>query len=147
MKGWPEPMAGPDFEAILRRYITELWQRGNLSIVDEVTTPDYKRFIAPGAPPLDREGQKARVAAFREAFPDLVWSPEAFVIQGETVAFRLVGSATHRGTFQGVAATGRPVTFVSIDVVRFAGDKLAEHWGVRDDWAILRQIGARLAEG
>ncbi|HEV2237489.1 MAG TPA: ester cyclase [Ktedonobacterales bacterium] len=138
--------AGPDYEAILRRYIRELWQRGNLAIIDELTTPDYKRYAAPGAPPLDRAGHKERVVAFREAFPDLAWAPQAFVIQGVMVAFHLVGTATHRGTFQGVAATGRPVTMVSIDIVRFDGDKMAEHWGARDDWSILRQLGARLAD-
>jgi predicted ester cyclase len=73
--------------------------------------------------------------------------PQAFVVQGEMVAFRVVGTATHRGTFQGIAPTGRAVTMVSIDIVRFEGDRMAEHWGARDDWAILQQLGARLAEG
>jgi predicted ester cyclase len=58
-----------------------------------------------------------------------------------------VGTATHRGPFQGIAPTGRPVTIVSMDLVRFEGEKMAEHWGARDDWSILRQIGARLADG
>jgi predicted ester cyclase len=87
------------------------------------------------------------VAAFRAAFPDLEFIPEAFVIQGDTVAFRLLGRATHHGSFQGIAPTRRPVTIVSIDIVRFEGDKMAEHWGARDDWALLKQIGARLADG
>jgi hypothetical protein len=147
MKGWRGMMTGIDYEAIIRRYLIELWKLGNLNIIDEVTTPSYARYIAPGAPPLDREGQKARVAAFRAAFPDLEFIPETFVIQGDTVAFRLVGRATHHGSFQGIAPTRRPVTIVSIDIVRFEGDKMAEHWGARDDWAILKQIGARLADG
>jgi SnoaL-like polyketide cyclase len=145
MKGLCGTMAGVDYEAIIRHYLIELWKLGNLSIIDEVTTPGYARYTAPGAPPLDRAGQKARVAAFRESFPDLDFTPEAFVIQGDTVAFRLLGKATHRGTFQGMAPTGRPVNIVSIDIVRFENDKMAEHWGARDDWAILRQLGATLA--
>jgi hypothetical protein len=135
-----------DYEAIIRRYLHELWNRGNLGIIDEATTTTYLRHTAPGAPPLDREGQKARATVLRSAFPDLDIVPEAFVTQGDMVAFRMVGTATHLGPFQGLAPTGRRVMMAFIDIVRFEGDRMAEHWGVRDDWAILRQLGATLAE-
>jgi predicted ester cyclase len=141
------PLSGVEYEAIIRRYLYELWSQGNLSIIDEVTTPAYVRHTTPGALPLDREGQEARALALRAAFPDLEIVPEAFVPQGDTIAFRMVGTATHRGPFQGLEPTGRRVTMAFIDIVRFEGDKMAEHWGVRDDWAISRQLGATLAEG
>ena len=62
-------MAVIDYETIIRRYLRELWLVGNLCVIDEVTVPNYMRHTSPGTPPLDREGQKARVLVFTLSLP------------------------------------------------------------------------------
>jgi predicted ester cyclase len=58
------------------------------------------------------------------------------------VASRWTITGTHRGTFQGVPATGRLITFSGIDFSRVVEGKVAEHWAQFDLLAVLQQIGA-----
>ena len=58
------------------------------------------------------------------------------------MASRWTIAGTHRGTFQGVPATGRLVTFSGIDFSRVVEGKVAEHWAQFDLLAVLQQIGA-----
>ena len=58
------------------------------------------------------------------------------------MASRWTITGTHRGTFQGVPATGRLITFSGIDFSRVVEGKVAEHWAQFDLLAVLQQIGA-----
>jgi steroid delta-isomerase-like uncharacterized protein len=87
------------------------------------------------------EGIKAAFAEGRVAFPDLVFTVEDIVAEGDKAACRLRTHATHRGTFMGVPATGKVVTQTGIDILRFADGKLVERWGQFDDLGLLAQLG------
>jgi predicted ester cyclase len=86
----------------------------------------------------------SRQAEFLAAFPDLRCEIDDLIAEGDKVAVpnRLMG--THRGAFVG-PPTGRRVEFSSVDVVRVAGGRIVEHWGLIDALTFLRQIG-RLPE-
>ena len=133
-------MTPEDEKARVRRYVQEAWNNRDLSIIDELMAPSYRRYPASGGTPLDREGQKQRIAGFHRAFPDLRMSIDRIVAEGDQVAFRLVAEGTHQGAFLGVEPTGKHVTFTATDIVRFEGDHIAEHWGNSDDLGLLRQI-------
>src|SRR5205807_5809636 len=59
-------------KAIVRRLIEEVWNKGNLSLVDELFAPNYEHHDS-STPDLGRgpEGEKKRAALYRTAFPDL----------------------------------------------------------------------------
>ena len=63
------------------------------------------------------------------------------------MASRWTITGTHRGTFQGVPATGRQVTMAGIDFIRVVDGKIAEHWAQFDLVGVLQQIGAMSAPG
>ena len=48
---------------------------------------------------------------------------------------------THRGTFLGVAATGREVQFETVDAIRVHNGKITEHWGVANLYSLMKQLG------
>lgn len=50
---------------------------------------------------------------------------------------------THQGTFEGLPATGRPVSFRSIEIYRLEGGKIAEEWVSPDMIGLMSQISAR----
>ena len=77
-------------------------------------------------------------AAFPDARVDTLDSLE----QGDKLALRFVMKATHRGTFLGVPATGRPIELPGITILRFADGKCVERWSTADFLAVLAQIGA-----
>jgi hypothetical protein len=45
------------------------------------------------------------------------------------------------GDLMGVAPTNRPVSFTYVHILRFQDGKAIERWGVRDDLALMRQLG------
>lgn len=132
-------------KAAVLRYLDEAWNKGNLAIIDELMAPDYVRYT-PTAP-LDREGQKQRIAGFRNAFPDLHVEVDRILAEDDHVAFRVIIRGAHRGSLLGVAPTGHSVTITATDIVRFDDGKVVEHWGNMDELGLLRQLGALPARG
>ena len=58
------------------------------------------------------------------------------------VAARIRFRGTHRGGFMGIPATGRAVTFTSMEFNRVVGGRVAEHWVLIDLLGLLQQLGA-----
>jgi predicted ester cyclase len=50
--------------------------------------------------------------------------------------------ATHKGAFNGVPATGRPVAWSEIHIYRIASGKIVEQWSEVNLLGLLMQIGA-----
>jgi steroid delta-isomerase-like uncharacterized protein len=91
--------------------------------------------------PLDRDAQKQRIRALRNAFPDLRLTIDDLIAQGEKVVFRLTVHGTHQGTFMGIPPTGKNVSISAIDIVRFVDDQIVEHWGLMDSLGLMQQLG------
>jgi steroid delta-isomerase-like uncharacterized protein len=105
-------------------------------------TPDYVAHMSGSPVPLDAAAWNAFMVEFTAALPDAQISVEASVAERDIVASRWTMTGTHRGTFQGVPATGRLVTFSGIDFSRVVEGQVAEHWVQFDLLAVLQQIGA-----
>jgi predicted ester cyclase len=85
---------------------------------------------------------KIFVGSFFDAFSNMNFTVESIIAEGDIVAARGTISATHTGTFQGVAPTGKEIIVPSLDYVRCnAEGKFAEHWGGGDQISLLTQLG------
>jgi steroid delta-isomerase-like uncharacterized protein len=105
-------------------------------------TPDFVAHV-PGAPgPLNSDAWVGFAFSFADAFPDLRLTVEEVVADEDRTAARVTFRGTHHGEFQGIPATGRPVTFTSIEFNRMVGGKVAEHWVELDLLGLLGQLGA-----
>jgi predicted ester cyclase len=78
----------------------------------------------------------------RGAFPDVQWSLERLVVEGDQVAARFELRGTHLGEFLGVAATGRQVAVGASNFYRFADGLIVDEAGQPDLLSLLGQIGA-----
>jgi steroid delta-isomerase-like uncharacterized protein len=95
----------------------------------------------PGIAPT-KDGVKAFFRMQLAAFPDLRMDVEDVVANGDKVVARVRYTATNRGEFMGMPATGKGVDVQLIDVFRFGDDGLVrEHWGVMDALAMMQQLG------
>ncbi|MBA2754924.1 MAG: ester cyclase [Chloroflexia bacterium] len=104
-------------------------------------TPDFVAHV-PGAPgPLNSEAWAGFAFSFAAAFPDLRLTVEEVMANEDRTAARVTFRGTHRGEFQGIPATGRSVTFTSIEFNRMVGGKVAEHWVELDLLGLLGQLG------
>ena len=125
----------------LVRHALESLEGGDLDACVELLAADFTAHL-PGLPePLrGREVWRMGARAMLDGFPDLRIHIEDIFGMGERVAVNLRLRGTHRGTFEGVPATGRPVDFRSIELYRVAGDRIAEEWVAPDTMGLMRQI-------
>jgi steroid delta-isomerase-like uncharacterized protein len=128
-------------KAQFRRTYEELLNRGNLSIVDELVAADFINHDAPPGRNRGPESMRQLTNWLRSAFPDLQFSIEEMVAEGDTVVGRVIMRGTHQGTFQGIPPTGRPIQQAHAHFVRFRDGKAIEHRAVRDDLALMQQLG------
>jgi predicted ester cyclase len=115
---------------------------GDDSVVDELCAPDLveHQFGLAGAGRDAIDHVKAAMRDVHGAFPDLAFTVEAAIEQGDTIWVRSRGRATASGPFFG-PPSGRPVEFVVIDQARVVDGRIVEHWGVPDRFALLAQTG------
>jgi steroid delta-isomerase-like uncharacterized protein len=92
--------------------------------------------------PLDKAGLKSFYSSLWDGFPDLKINIDELVGEGDKVVWRITASGTHDGPFQGVPATGKPVTFGGQYTFRFEDGKIVERWSTLDRLSLLVQIGA-----
>jgi steroid delta-isomerase-like uncharacterized protein len=130
-------------KALFRRFAEQLATQGNLSVIDEMVSPDFVEHeqLPPGVP-ASREGVKQLFSMLGTGFPDLQITFHDMIAEGDKVVAIMTWSGTHKGEFMGIPATNKRVSFQVIDVVRITGGKLVEHWGQMDMMAMMQQVGA-----
>lgn len=120
----------------------EAFNTGNTALLDKALAYDWLDHpTAPGQGP-GLAGFKPVVVYFRTAFPDLHATVEDVVIQGDKVVVRTIIRGTQQGEFLSVPATGRPVTFMAIDIHRIANNRIVETWHVEELLSVVQQLGA-----
>lgn len=136
-------MSAKDNKALARHVFEEVWSKGRLDLVDEMLTPDFVgRPGGMGEPFHGPEGAKEFISRLRAAFPDVSYTIEHMVADGDLVSTRWTMRGTHEGAFMGLEPTGRQVTVEGITFQRFDGGRIAEGWTQMDAVGLLRQVGA-----
>jgi steroid delta-isomerase-like uncharacterized protein len=127
---------------VVRRLFEEVWNKGNLPLADELFTPNYAHHdsstLDVGRGP---ESEKKRATLYRTAFPDIRFSIEDIIAEGETVMVRWSCRGTHRGDLSGVAPTGKQFNISGVSIARFANGKMAEGWVNWDALGLMQQLG------
>jgi len=109
-------------KAQVRRVIEEIYNRGDLAVVDELAASDLV-IHASSQEIRGRDGAKQYVAALRAGFPDLHLTVEGQVAEGDMVVTRWTARGTHTGAFQGISATGKAVRVAGTDIDRIIDGK------------------------
>jgi predicted ester cyclase len=128
-------------KAQIRRIYEEMFNQGNLAIADELIAPDILNHAAPPGSNRGPESMRQLITMLSTAFPDMHYTIEEMVAEGDMVACRMTMSGTHQGPLIGIAPTGRSVRQQSqMHFLRFRNGKVIEHWAVRDDLGMMRQL-------
>jgi len=128
---------------VLRRFTDEFINTGDPSLAEELVSPDAV-FHAPTSPEPLRgpEGYLQLLGMLRAAFPDVQWTLEEMVAEGDKVAARFTMRGTHQGPFLGLSPSGRAFTATSMAFYRLEDGKILEENGMPDMASIMQQIGA-----
>jgi steroid delta-isomerase-like uncharacterized protein len=129
-------------KALVRRFYVP-FATGDVDLYDDLLTEDWVEHppAAPGQAP-GRAGYKPVVRQVRAMLPDIAFSLEALVAEGDLVVARSILSATHATDAFGFPATGERFAILTMDMHRIAEGRIAETWHVEDWQHMMRQVGA-----
>jgi steroid delta-isomerase-like uncharacterized protein len=135
-------MSTENNKALVRRVYEESINRGNLALLDELISSDYVEHDPNYPQPVrGAEGLKQYFQTFRSAFPDLHFTIEDIIGEGDTVAVRQTGRGTHQGELFGIPPTGKQLTVTAMIFHRFVNGKPVESWVNSDSMGMLQQLG------
>lgn len=129
-------------KALIRRGFEEEWNQGKLDIIAEIFVTDLVCHSGGNPDITSQEGWKQFVITFRDAFPDIHFTIEDQIAEGDMVATRWKFTGTHKGELMGITPTNRQVTVTGTNIYRFVGSKIAEFWINMDGLGMLQQLGA-----
>lgn len=131
-------------KATLQRLYDEVMNGHDVDAADALITRDRPDHDPTFPPELTtgRDGFKRLFRMLIAAFPDLRFTTNFMVAEGDMVTAFTTIQGTHRGEFMRIPPTERSFTVNNADACRFTDDGLiCEHWGVVDLAAMMRQLG------
>jgi len=128
-------------KAFVRRFFEELFNKRHLALAGELMAPEAISHAAPPGTVDGPDGIMQVVTMLSSAFPDQHTTIEDVIAEGDKVVVSATFSGTHQGTFLGIPPTGKHFSQRQIHILRITDGKVAEHWAVMDDLAMLRQLG------
>jgi steroid delta-isomerase-like uncharacterized protein len=126
---------------LAQRVWEEVWHQGQLSQIDDLFTTDFVRHDPGGRELQGTEQNRQFIGSLRAAFPDVHYTVEDQIAEGDKVVVRYRFRGTHLGAFQGMPPTGKQVTYTGILIYRIGDGKIAEQWTEFDLLGFLRQLG------
>jgi steroid delta-isomerase-like uncharacterized protein len=130
-------------KTVARRLFEEVWNKGNLTVLNEIIAKDHVSSgpgTLPGLP-AGPEGSKQLVTVYRNAFPDVHFTIDEQIAEGDKVVTRWTAHGTHQGELVGIPATGKSSTVTGIALDRIVNGKIAESWGIFDQFGMMQQLG------
>jgi predicted ester cyclase len=132
-------------KAKVRRFLEEGFGQGKTELVDEVLHSDFVCYD-PNSETGEVRGAetiKGEIEYFRNAVPDLTYTVEDQVAEGDEVVTRYTATGTHQGEFFGAAGTGNRIEMTGIQIDRFdESGKMIEEWPEYDLLGAMRQMEA-----
>jgi steroid delta-isomerase-like uncharacterized protein len=131
-----------DNKAIVRRLYEEVWNKRRLEVVDELISPSHAL-----SDPLASDSQvgpkmyKQRVLELTKSFLDLHFTIEDMIAEKGKVVASWTFSATHKGEFMEIPATGKKVSVEGITIHLITNGKILDSYARWDALGLLRQLG------
>jgi steroid delta-isomerase-like uncharacterized protein len=136
------PQSPEETIAVVDRVRTEVYNTGNFDVMPEIFAEGYLHGSANGPDAIGIAEGARRIGGFVAALPDLEWTFDEVIAEGDRVAARWTTRGTHDGDLLGFAATGKPVEFTGISFFTIRCGKVVEFQTEMDAAGLLEQVGA-----
>jgi steroid delta-isomerase-like uncharacterized protein len=135
-----------DPKHLISRFVEELWNERRLDVADAIFAEDcvthqLRSGVPADAVPRGPQAIKEHIAGWVASFPDLHFSIEQMLCEGDHVATELLMEGTHQGAWMGIPACGKKVQIRMFTVHRVAGGKIAEDWVLVEALGLFQQLG------
>ncbi len=129
-------------KAIIQRYVDEIQNEHNLDAIESIFSSDFiDHMDSFGGLFQGLEGLKRGYSMVLTAFPDLQTTVHELIAEGDKVVVYKTATGTHCEEYLGVPATGKKIEFTNIYIFRIKDKKIAEYWGLFDEYGVKRQLG------
>jgi predicted ester cyclase len=113
---------------------------GDMSVAEKYLTEDYQSHGSYDDSIRGPASFKLTIEMQHRSFSDVKYEVLDVVSEGDKSAIRWVMKGRHTGTFVGIPATGKEIEHHALLILRFEGDKIAERWGIVDNFTLMRQL-------
>jgi steroid delta-isomerase-like uncharacterized protein len=135
-------MTAESNKALMQRF-TQFINTASEELAGELISPGAIFHVPGRAEPMrGPAGYLAIIGMMRGGFPDIQWTLEETIAEGDKVAARFTMRGTHEGTFYGVPPTGKKIEVNAMNIYRFSNSEILEEHGQPDLLGLLQQIGA-----
>jgi steroid delta-isomerase-like uncharacterized protein len=133
---------------ILHRHFNEVLNHGKLDVIDEIYAESYvldapvqtEGSVESHGETHGRDGLNRRVTLFRTAFPDIFFSVDNILAEGDQVAVQYTFSGTHTGQFGELEATGQHISVTGILIALVKNTKIESALSVFDSGDMMHQL-------
>ena len=135
-----------DPKQLINRFVEELWNERRLEVADAIfgtdcVTHQLRSGVAVDAVPRGPQAMKEHVAGWIASFPDLHFSIEQMVSEGDRVVTQLLMEGTHQGAWLGIPASGKKMQIRMFTVHRVVQGKIVEDWVLVESLGFFQQLG------
>jgi predicted ester cyclase len=115
-------MSTEENKTIVRRFITEILQQGDMSLIDQFCAPNYvNRLTGQGIDSFKQIG-----GLMKAAIPDYHVTIENLVAEGDQVVARFTMTGTITGSIMGSKPSGKAFSVRGLTYYRLANGKIVE---------------------
>jgi steroid delta-isomerase-like uncharacterized protein len=132
-------MAAKAIKDATRAYFEQVLNRGDMTTADAIFAPDIQ-FHYPLGDLDGADAVKGYVAAVRTAFPDILFTVDDLIAEGDQVAARWSLAGSQTGEFRGQPPTGVRVNVPGNTIFHFAGGKIKEVWVAFDPAQFVKGV-------
>ena len=143
LSGW-FVMSAKEIKA-LERHVLEENNKGKaaaMAVMDELYATD---FVMHGSTESEDvhglKDVKQSMSEYFNAFPDIHYTLDDIVVEGDKAVVRCTVTGTHKGEFMGIPPTNKKVTVWAMSIYRIAGGKFVESWEMMDTLGMMQQLG------
>ncbi|MDP4217558.1 MAG: ester cyclase [Bacteroidota bacterium] len=131
---------------LVTRFFDEVWNQRRIEVADDIFDNDCVTFqLGSGAPvtaaPRGPESIKNHVTEWLSGFPDLKFTIEQMICEGDRVSTLLAFDGTHTGEWLGIPPSSRRINIRLMTIHRITGNKIIEDWVIVESLGFFQQLG------
>jgi len=130
---------------VIIRFFEEVWNKRKLDIADDIFDADCHTFqLRSGTPaistPRGPQSIKDHITEWLSAFPDLQFTVEQMIAEGDRVSTLLMMDGTHTGQWLGIPPTGKHINIRMATMHRIRSGKIIEDWVIVESLGFFQQL-------
>ena len=128
--------------AIVHRWFDDLFTAGDLTVLNELGSPDFVACDPSGHRVTDLESWKQWFAWYRATFTEPQWTVHEVISEGDKAVVRYSGTVTYRGGWLDIPATDQRVTEMGILIFTIEDGKIRKLHAALADLELAIALGA-----